>query len=212
MNMNTQRGFAAIIAVIIGVIIIGGGVWYLSFSNEAVIPESDEVMEEEGTMMKEDSDAMMIETDDEMMMEESDDAMMKDEGGAMMSDDILFDGNVLAGSDSPYVEFNKADFDKALVSDKLVVLYFYANWCPTCKAEQPKVFEAFNSLTGDDVVGFRINYNDNQTDANEVALAREHGIGYQHTKVFIKNGEQVLKSPESWNTSRYLSEINKALN
>jgi hypothetical protein len=56
-----------------------------------------------------------------------------------------------------------------------------------------------------------VNFNDNQTDADEQALAREHGIAYQHTKVFIKNGQQILKSPESWAQSRYVTEITNAL-
>lgn len=52
--------------------------------------------------------------------------------------------------------------------------------------------------------------NDSDTDADEVALAREHGIAYQHTKVFLKNGKQILKSPETWGRDRYLAEITQA--
>lgn len=118
---------------------------------------------------------------------------------------------VLADTPAPLLDFTKADFDAAVKSDKLVVLYFYANWCPICRAEFPKAAAAFNELTTDRVIGFRVNFNDNQTDADEVALAREHGIAYQHTKVFIKNGRQVLKSPESWEQSRYVTEITNAL-
>ena len=119
-------------------------------------------------------------------------------------------GKILAGSSAPLIDFNKSDYDTALSSDKLIVLYFYANWCPICKKEvADSLYSAFNELTRGNVVGFRVNYNDDQTDNNEVSLAREFGVAYQHTKVFVKNGQRILKSPEEWNKDRYLSEINK---
>jgi thiol-disulfide isomerase/thioredoxin len=105
----------------------------------------------------------------------------------------------------------KADYDKALASGKLVTLYFYADWCPLCRAEFPKMESAFNSLMTDGVIGFRVNFKDNFTDADETALAKQFGVAYQHTKVFLKGGSQTLKSPESWNEARYVAEITKAL-
>ena len=70
---------------------------------------------------------------------------------------------------------------------------------------------AFNELTTDKAIGFRVNYNDSDTDTNEEALAREFGVAYQHTKVFVKNGQRILKSPEGWDDKRYDMEISKAL-
>jgi thiol-disulfide isomerase/thioredoxin len=122
-----------------------------------------------------------------------------------------YTGTRLAGSEAtPLLDFTQADFEAALASGDLIVLYFYANWCPICKAEQPALLGAFDELQGDGVVGFRVNFNDNETDDDEVALAREHGVAYQHTKVFVRNGERLLKSPESWNQDRYRSEISNA--
>ncbi len=109
------------------------------------------------------------------------------------------------------LDFNKADYDKALVSDKLIVLYFYANWCPICREEFPIMQNVFNELNTDKVIGFRVNYNDNQTDNDEINLARQFGVAYQHTKVFIKDNQRILKSPEGWDANRYNTEINKAL-
>ncbi len=129
-----------------------------------------------------------------------------DDGG-LDAGPIQFSGTVLAGSKAKLIEFNKADYDKAVVSGNLVVLYFYANWCPICKAEFPKMQAAFNELSSDRVVAFRVNFKDNETSAEEEALARQFGVPYQHTKVFLKGGKQVLKAPDSWDTERYISEI-----
>jgi len=71
--------------------------------------------------------------------------------------------------------------------------------------------KAFDELDTDKVIGFRVNYNDNQTDNDEKNLAKQFGVAYQHTKVFVKNGQRILKSPEGWDRARYGIEINKFL-
>ena len=123
----------------------------------------------------------------------------------------VYSGQIIAGTLAPLIDFNKKDYETALKTNKLIVLYFYANWCPICKEETVNsLYPAFNELTNENVIGFRVNYKDNQTDSDETALAKQFGVGYQHTKVFVKNGERVLKAPDSWNKTRYLTEINKA--
>ena len=64
-------------------------------------------------------------------------------------------------------------------------------------------------MTRSDVVGFLVHYNDESTGPDERALARQFGVGYQHTKVFLKKNVRVLKSPESWTQDRYVREIAK---
>lgn len=121
-----------------------------------------------------------------------------------------YQGNILAGDMalSPLIDFNKTDYERALASDKLIVLYFYANWCPICKAEtETALYPAFDEFTGDSVIGFRVNFKDDDTDKDEEAIAKEFNVTYQHTKVFVKNGERVVKAPDSWDKDRYLSEI-----
>lgn len=122
-----------------------------------------------------------------------------------------YSGSVLAGKSSPYLEFQKADYEKALNSGKIVFLNFYANWCPICRAETPAVYSAFGKLTTDNIVGFRVNFNDSDTDEDEKALAKEFGVTYQHTKVILKDGKQTLKVTEQWDQPQFEEELKKAL-
>lgn len=144
---------------------------------------------------------------DGSIMEAGEKAMMNKEG--KMMDKYM--GTVLAGTSAPLLDFTKPDYDVAIKSNKLIVLYFYANWCPICKAEFPKMQSAFDELKSDKVIAFRVNYKDSDTDQDEEALAKQFGVAYQHTKVFVKNGERILKAPDGWDKDRYLSEINKLI-
>ena len=203
-----EKGFTmpVIIAVVAVVLIFGGVAYYASQSQtqEDKMAEEKAVMEQEAMEQKE-QDAMMEKKDGEMIKEDEGSMMEKDE--TMMK----YSGTVLAGKSAPLLDFTKADYDAAVKTDKLVVLYFYANWCPICKAEFPVMQKTFNELSTDKVIGFRVNYNDDQTDNDEKNLAKEFGVAYQHTKVFVKNGQRILKSPESWDDKRYDMEISKAL-
>lgn len=209
---------------LIVLVVLGGGVYYFTMS-----PTEDSMMEKE----KMEKTAMMekeaMEKETMMKADEAkkgDESMMKMEDGTMMKKDAMekdtvmqkdammtkYVGTSLAGESAPLLDYIKADYDAAIASDKLVVLYFYANWCPICKAELANAtYPAFNELTTDQVVGIRINYNDNDTTKDEEDLARKYGVAYQHTKVFVRRGQQLLKAPDGWDKARYFTEINKVL-
>ena len=164
--MNTQKGSAAIVAVIIGVILIGGGVWYLSFSNETVIPESDGVMPVRAG---------------EAGGEEKDDAMMEKDESAMMKDG---EGAATEGRGNYEVY---APEKLARADDGDVVLFFKASWCPTCKALDGDIKANASSIPSG-VTILEVDY-DNSTD-----LKRKYNVTYQHTLVQVDaEGNQIAK-------------------
>ena len=180
-----------------------------SMEKDATLNDGTKVMTD-GKVIRTNGTAMMLHEGESIWMDGifmKAGEMMEENKGMMPSS---YKGKVLAGTETTkYLDFNKADYDKALKEKKKILLYFYANWCPICKKEQPETFAAFNEINDPDLIGFRVNYRDSDTDADEEALAKEFGVSYQHTKVILKNGERVGKFPDSWDKQRYLDELMK---
>jgi thiol:disulfide interchange protein len=116
---------------------------------------------------------------------------------------------VLAGTTTKYLVFTKTDYDLALSTKKKVLLQFYSNWCPTCTADDNYARAAFDVMDDPDVVAFRINYQDSDTDTDEDDLARELGVSSRFTKVIFVDGQPVFNQPDSWRKDDYSEELGK---
>lgn len=147
------------------------------------------------TLMEQSEDSMQ-KTDIQMQKESSDLTVKKSEG-VIMDDGVITDGG-------EYTPYSETAFDQA--RNKRRVLFFYANWCPTCRPADAD-FEVNISKFPKDLVLFRVNYNDPDTDADEKALAQKYAVTYQHTYVQVDaNGIEIAK----WNggqTDKLLSSI-----
>lgn len=181
-------------------------------TKDAVLDDRTKVMTD-GKVIRPDGETFTLNEGDSMWQDgmfmsadEHMDGMMEDSMEEKMMD-FSYSGKVLAGTESKYLEFNQQDYEQAKAKEKKILLYFYANWCPICKAEQVHTTGAFNELKDSNLVGFRVNWRDGMDDENEIALAKEFGITSQHTKVILENGQRILKSPESWDKERYLEEL-----
>lgn len=93
---------------------------------------------------------------------------------------------------SRYIEYSKASFDQAGTRR---VLFFYANWCSTCRPTDANLKENTGKIPEDATV-IRVNYNDTETNQEEKDLAKKYAVTYQHTFVQIDSeGKEVAK----WN-------------
>lgn len=123
--------------------------------------------------------------DQNMKEEESADAMMGDASGENKTEDAMT-------AASTYEPFTVERYEAARQAGQPILLYFYANWCPTCAEQEPRNQELFKNHQGG-VAAFRINYNDNATDADEVAIAKQYGVVYQHTMFFLDRKGNIKK-------------------
>lgn len=121
-----------------------------------------------------------------------------------------YKGELMAGSKTPYIRYNKADFEKAKSEGKIIYLYFYATWCPICVLERPNIFKAFEEVNYDNVVGFEVHFNDGKTTKEDEDLAKELGVAYQHTTIiFNKEGNEAYRSLSRINKDKIKEEIAK---
>jgi len=168
-------------------LVLAGVIGYSVFAKMQKSEADTKMMEKDATVMvKEDDKAMMEDDSDGMMKKEDDAAMMEDKSETMMKDD-----SAMMESKGGYLVY--AGEDLMTKDDGKRVLFFYANWCPTCKPVDAAFSKA--DLPADLTV-IRVNYNDAETDAAEKALAEKYGVTYQHTFVQIDQNGKLIKK---WN-------------
>jgi thiol-disulfide isomerase/thioredoxin len=139
-------------------------------------------------------------TSDSTMMMDKEENSVGPDGAAGVGEEKMDKDTEDSGTDKPlannksrYVVYTENVFEQT--ADTRRVLFFYANWCPTCRPSDAS-FQQNKDLIPEDVTVIRVNYNDSDTDENEKALANKYGVTYQHTFVQIDNaGGEVVK----WN-------------
>ena len=98
-----------------------------------------------------------------------------------------------ANDSSRYIEYTPEGYE--IHKGERRVLFFFANWCPTCKPADISFRNNAASIP-EDVTVIRVNYNDSDTDADEKQLANKYAVTYQHTFVQIdEDGTEITK----WN-------------
>ena len=92
-----------------------------------------------------------------------------------------------------YGFYTQSEFEASTASKK--ILFFFADWCPTCKTADED-FQSNLSKLPEDIAVFKVHYNDPQTSDVDKKLAAKYGITYQHTFVQVdEDGNEITK----WN-------------
>lgn len=121
---------------------------------------------------------------------------------------LPFTGLVLAGSldTSPLLAYTASDYALARASDLLIVFHFHTNFSPMSRAEGDAMASAFSKLPPG-AVGFRINYLDGATSADERSLARTLSVTETDVKYILKDGMIIASSSEPWTAYDFTVEI-----
>ena len=84
--------------------------------------------------------------------------------------------------------YDKAAFEKALAEGKPVIVDFFADWCPTCKAQKPHVQSLLSDPTMKEVTLFIADYD------KEKDLKKSLRVTQQSTFVVFKGGKEAGRS------------------
>ena len=84
--------------------------------------------------------------------------------------------------------YDKTAFDKALAEGRPVIVDFFADWCPTCKAQKPHVQSLLGEARMKEVTLFIADYD------KEKDLKQALRVTQQATFVVFKGGKEVARS------------------
>lgn len=107
-----------------------------------------------------------------------------------------------------YKEYTPEVLSTALASGNATLLYFYANWCGTCRGQEPINQEFFRKALEQQlsVNGIRVDVDVNQQ------LMRQYRINYQHSYVLLdKTGNPVDRFYGDHSAEEILKKVQKVL-
>lgn len=114
---------------------------------------------------------------------------------------VLASGGVFAVGKT----FDAAAFNQALQSGKPVLVAVHADWCGTCRAQDPLLTELLQRSEFKNFAAFRVDY-DSQKDA-----VKRFKVATQSTLIVFKDGKEVGRSIGDTRRESLAALMNKAL-
>ncbi|QRX85086.1 thioredoxin family protein [Glaciimonas sp. PAMC28666] len=86
------------------------------------------------------------------------------------------------------IAFSQSAFDKLQAEGKPAIVYFHADWCPTCKVQKPIVDSLLRQPDMQSITLLIADYD------KEIALKKAMHISQQSTFVVFKGGKEVTRA------------------
>ena len=149
------------------------------------VADDPEAMMDKGKEMVGDAAEGAMDKGKEVMEDAKDEVM--EEGKKMVGEAVKEAGENMVKEARGTGEYADYSADKVAAADGKVVLDFYADWCPSCRALDKDITANASDIPGD-VTILKVDF-DAETD-----LKKKYGVTQQHTLVQITSaGEQVAK-------------------
>lgn len=101
--------------------------------------------------------------------------------------------------------YNATQYQQSLAAGKPVVVYFHADWCPTCRAQQPIVDRLSKESAFAPLTIFVADFD------TETALEKSLKVNHQSTFVVFKQGHEVGRSTGQTDEAQIRSTLQQAL-
>lgn len=105
------------------------------------------------------------------------------------------DNSEIKDKPSSYADYSKSEFDKAIVENRVIVLFFTSNWCSECTSQDAINSEVFTDLSTSSLVGLRSHILDSETTTETDALSKKFDVTKENTVVMLnKKGAVAFKN------------------
>lgn len=96
---------------------------------------------------------------------------------------------------SSYSDYSKTEFDNAISENRVLILYFTANWCNDCQQQDTINTQVFGDLSSSGLVGLRSHILDSETTTETDLLAKKFDVVKENTIVILnKKGAVKFKN------------------
>lgn len=101
---------------------------------------------------------------------------------------------------SKFVEYSSSVITNATQNNGKALLFFHANWCPTCRAAEKDILANLEQIP-DNLTIIKVDY-DTEND-----LKKKYDITYQHTFVQVDQNGKVITQWNGGNLSEILNRV-----
>jgi len=102
----------------------------------------------------------------------------------------------------PYTQEKMDALSKA---GKPTLVFIYADWCPTCKAQEKVLGELLPTDEFKTLTTLKVNFDEQK------AVLRAFGVKYQSTFILFKDGKEVIRVTAETNRERIAEWLRQAL-
>ncbi|MDZ4381765.1 MAG: thioredoxin family protein [Parvibaculum sp.] len=118
---------------------------------------------------------------------------------------LLLLASAVPALSATWAAFSQQAFDRAQAQGQTIVVDVYADWCPTCKVQEPILEELASNPLLEEALLLRVDF-----DIEKDFLA-EHRIPRQSTVVVFTGGEEVSRSIAETNRERLRAAVLRGL-
>jgi thioredoxin 1 len=101
--------------------------------------------------------------------------------------------------------FDQAAFDALQQQGKPILVMIHADWCPTCKAQEPIIGELLKTPELQSIVALRVDFDKQKT------VVKAFKVQYQSTLIVFKGGKEVGRSTGDTRKDRIAALLRKAI-